>query len=159
MRTDDVILKAVDDAFGIVQRPRKFTVEDGDPECMDHDRLLHSRTPETLSFEDVGLGYSPLIECLPEGIAYFFPALARFALKDGPEFETFPFTLSLRLIGDGAANDFLAYCSNSQRHAVHSLFSYIKENRAEQIGDIWCGEEISECVTLWGKSDWQALER
>lgn len=152
MNTDEEILKVIDDAFARVQRPIHFTVEDGDPECMDHDQLLHSRTPDTLTEEDVGNPcYNPLTECLPEGLAHFFPALARFALNDHQDFEH-PFLLALRLTSHGTANDFLEYCSASQRLAVHSLFCHILENRAELVAERGWDEDISECISLWDQS-------
>ena len=124
-----------------------------DFECMDHDQLLHSRTPDTLTIDDVGNScYDPLSECLPEGMAYFFPALARLALNDRRESRWFPFQLSLHVISDGIENDFLKYCSASQRSAVVAWFCPINESRAErEVEDYWY-EEISECIRIWSAS-------
>jgi len=152
MNTDHAILKEIDRAFGTVPRPRRFTLEDGDPECLDHDQLLHSRTPETLTIEDVGnICYDPLSECLPDGMAYFFPALARLALNDRRDSDWYPFHLSLHLISGGIENDFLKYCSDSQRSAVHALFCHINESCADRIAE-YCIEEIAECIRIWSAS-------
>lgn len=150
MSFDSEILKVVHEAFGHVVRPEHFTVADGDPECMDHDQLLRSRTPETLTIEDVGsIGYDPLVECFPHGIAYFFPTLARFALNDSRPHDWYPFQLALHLTRDGSANGFLKYCSSTQRKAVLALFSYIQASRAERIVSECCADEIMDCVDLW----------
>ena len=150
MTSDKDILKVVDDAFGDLLRPVHFTVADGDPECMDHDRLLHSRTPETLTIDDVGnIGYDPLVECFPQGIAYYFPALARFALADSRLHDWYPFQLTLHLTRDGAANRFLNYCTDSQKAAVCALFAHIQRTRTEKIELECCAEEIQQCTALW----------
>jgi len=152
MNTGHTILNEIDKAFGSVPRPQRFTVEDGDPECMHHDKLLHSRTPDTLTIDDVGNGCSPLSECLPDGMAYFFPTLARLALNDRRESHWFPFQLAWHLTYDGIENDFLNYCSDSQRSAVHALFCHINESRSERTVDECWYEEITECIRIWSAS-------
>ncbi|MFB9242503.1 hypothetical protein IV454_15665 [Massilia antarctica] len=150
MTSDDGILRVVDDAFGDVARPEHFTVADGDPECMDHDRLLHSRTTKTLTIEDVGhIGYDPLVECFPQGLAYFFPALARFALADSRPHDWYAFQLALHLTRDGTANRFLNFCTDSQKAAVFAVFAHIQTTWAEKIESECCAEEIENCVALW----------
>ncbi|WP_395007472.1 hypothetical protein [Undibacterium sp.] len=150
--TKQSVLEEIDAVFGPVIRPKKFTVEDGDPECMDHDALLKSRTRETLSLADVGnLGYDPLCECLPEGIAYFFPTLARFALSTPVDsFSWYGGQLIFHLSYNGKENKFLCYCSKLQRATVASLLKYIIDNYQELIhddGSEW--EEFESCYLLW----------
>ena len=150
MITDQDILRVIDDAFGDVARPAHFTVADGDPECMDHDKLLHSRTTATLTMDDVGnIGYDPLVECFPNGIAYFFPALARFALADPGPHGWYPFQLALHLTRDGADNRFLNFCTASQKSAVFALLTHIQTTRADTIELECSASEIGNCLALW----------
>lgn len=155
MMTKQSVLEEIDAVFGPVIRPKKFTVEDGDPECMDHDALLKSRTRETLSIDDVGnAGYDPLCECLPEGIAYFFPTLARFALSNPVNsFSWYGGQLIFHLSSNNKENKFLCYCSKLQRAAVASLLEYIIDNCEDLIHDDGSEkEEFESCYLMW-KSD------
>jgi len=152
MMDDSSVLAEIDAAFGSTTRPQQFTVQDGDPECMDHDALLSSRTPSTLSLKDVGnVCWDPLCECLPAGIAYLFPALARFALARPTESGYwYGGQLIFHLSYDGANNRFLHHCSQCHRAAVASLLAHIIESRHVEIdGDGSSVEEFETCLSLW----------
>lgn len=149
---DSSVLAEIDAAFESTNRPQQFTVQDGDPECMDHDALLSSRTPETLSLKDVGnVCWDPLCECLPTGIAYFFPALARFALAEPTDsFAWYGGQLIFHLSYEGIDNRFLRYCSHSQRAAVASLLAHIIDSRQVEIDNNGSSvREFEACLSLW----------
>ena len=83
MSTDASILASIDTEFGNLLRPEHFTNHAHCCECAEHDELLRSRDRDTLRVEDVcNPGWDPLCFCSPEGLAYFFPSLARFALAE-----------------------------------------------------------------------------
>lgn len=150
MVADAAILAEIAIRFGNVTRPRHFTVEDGDFECMDHDQLLHARTPETLTIEDVGnIGYDPLNECLPQGMAYFFPALARLALFDTRQFDWYPFQLALHLSAINGENTFLNYCNPEQKKVVIAFLTHILATRSMQAEQDCSIDAIELCIGLW----------
>jgi hypothetical protein len=71
----------IDAAFGGVERPVHFTTYTHRCECAEHDELLRARDRDTLSIADVGNpGWDPICLTSPQGIAYYFPALARLPL-------------------------------------------------------------------------------
>jgi len=77
------LLSRIDAAFGAVPRPAHFTNHRHCEECADHDGLLRARDRQTLSLADVGNpGWDPLCFITPEGLAYYFPTLARLALAE-----------------------------------------------------------------------------
>ncbi|MTW23069.1 hypothetical protein [Allochromatium palmeri] len=77
------LLLRIDAAFGTVPRPEHFTNYLHCEECAEHDGLLRARDRQTLSLADVGNpGWDPLCFITPEGLAYYFPTLARLALAE-----------------------------------------------------------------------------
>src|SRR5262245_43226978 len=99
MPTDAQILTAIDAAFGAWPRPQHFTDYRHCCECAEHDELLRSRDRSTLLQADVGnAGWDPICFCSAEGIAYYFPALARFALAEPvPELDWYGWQLIFHL--------------------------------------------------------------
>jgi len=87
---DHAVPNQLDLAFGSCPRPKKFTIEDGDPWCMDADWFWHASTPETLKPNEIysqnGYLLSHSTELLEDGFQYFLPGMARVALLyDLPE--------------------------------------------------------------------------
>jgi hypothetical protein len=148
---DSGVLAEVDNAFLDAPRPKTFTVEDGDPECMDHDALLHSRTRDTLTIQDVNRpGYDPLTECLPDGMAYFFPSLARFALVEPHDVWNWYGQLLLNHLRYGASgNRFYLHCTSRQRAAVAALLRHLIETRAALIEENLCVDDFASCLAWW----------
>ena len=128
--SDTQTLQIIQDAFGSVPRPDKFTCEDGDFECMEKDATLHAWRLELLRIEDVtNIGYDPWTECVPQGKAYFLPAMARLALgQERPCEEWYAGWLGGRLGSDSGLFD---YCSPSQREAILAFLDHLLETRAE----------------------------
>lgn len=136
--TDEEILLLFQSQFGSTPRPDKFTCEDGDPECMDHDATLHSWTPESLTLEDVThIGYDPWSECLPQGKAYFLPVMVRLALEQpAPDIdEWYAGWLGHRL---GYDADLFNFCNPGQRNAMLGFLDHLLATRKEIAEDQCC---------------------
>ena len=75
------ILDAVDGAFANVEKPDHFTDYNHCEECREHDEALRGATRETISREALGgSGWDPMCFVDGQGFAYYFPAMARYAL-------------------------------------------------------------------------------
>ncbi len=129
--------------FGSVPRPEKFTCEDGDPWCMDADAKLHSWMPETLRLEDVTkFGYDPWTECLPQGKAYFLPAMARLALEEvHPCGDWYAGWLGHRL---GCDSRLFEFCSTSQRGAILEFLDHLLSTRSGIADEECCLEDLTK---------------
>ena len=76
-------LADVDEAFGAAEKPMHFCNYLRCYECEAHDNLLRWRSRDTLAIDDVGHFYwNPIAFISPQGMAYYFPSLARFALSE-----------------------------------------------------------------------------
>jgi len=84
---EENVLEEIRRAFVRVPRPAHFTNYTHCSECREHDDLMRSRTPDTLTLEDVRFEWSPVPLLTAEGFRYYFPALVRLALSDGGEFR------------------------------------------------------------------------
>ncbi|THU05198.1 hypothetical protein E9531_01180 [Lampropedia puyangensis] len=75
------IVAAIDLAFGDIPKPAHFTDHTHCPECADHDQNLRSHQRESIPRDALGCpGYDPITFCSPDGVAYYMPALVRYAL-------------------------------------------------------------------------------
>lgn len=151
MKNDAAILAVIDAEFGAVPRPEHFTDFAHCCECAEHDETLRSRDRASLRIEDVGNpGWDPLCFCSAEGIAYFFPALARLALA-GPAGESgwYGEQLLFHLYYDYRDNRFYQYCLPSQRTAVAGFLAHLIDTRATLIDDHAGADEFLRCHELW----------
>jgi hypothetical protein len=154
MNKDDRVLNRIDAAFGIVDRPEHFTDYGHCCECAEHDELLRARDRETLTISDVGNpGWDPLCFTSPQGIAYYFPALARLALAP-PDYGYgwYADQLLFHLCYGFAENAFFRFCTPSQRAAVTGLLAHIIESRADLVELYGSTDEILRCHELWDPS-------
>ncbi|RYD30832.1 MAG: hypothetical protein EOP86_19180 [Verrucomicrobiaceae bacterium] len=79
--TEQELLQKIHHAFQSVERPSCMTVADGDFECMDKDRTLHSMQKGQVTLREAfNPGYSIFTEILPEALVYFFEDFAELAL-------------------------------------------------------------------------------
>jgi hypothetical protein len=151
MKADGTTLAAIDRAFRDVARPALFTVADDDPETMDHEALLSSKDHDSLTLEDVNNpGYHPMTECLPPGFAYYFPALARFALVHPTDPWNWYASLlldKLRFREDG--NEFYSYCNADQWSAVAGLLRHILSTRPTVVSESLDPEDFVHCLKAW----------
>lgn len=151
MSTDRAILAEIDAAFGQAPRPEHFTNYTHCCECAEHDELLRSRNRETLRIKDVGNpGWDPLCFCSAEGMAYYFPALARLALAE-PQygFGWYGEQLLFHLYSGFAENSFFRYCNPAQRSAVARFLAHIIETRTQLIDEGACTDDFLRCHELW----------
>ena len=145
------MLALIDIEFVSVPRPEHFTNHSHCCECAEHDQLLCSRDRNTLRVEDVNNpGWDPLCFCSPEGFAYYFPSLVRFALAEiksqsGWYGDQFLF----HLYSGFNENQFYRYCAPSQRRAVSVLLAHLIETRAEVIEAFAAPDEFLRCHELW----------
>ncbi|WP_052659214.1 hypothetical protein [Pseudomonas sp. LFM046] len=153
MPTDAQILATLDAAFGDCPRPEHFTDYRHCCECAEHDETLRSRDRETLRHADVGnAGWDPLCFCSAEGIAYYLPALARFALEEPtPELDWYGWQLVFHLYYGAADNRLLLHCDAAQRQAVAALLAHLVDTRAEllelDVDDVLRAYEIWSGIT------------
>jgi hypothetical protein len=147
------VLRCIEQAFAGLSKPEHFTNHAHCDECEEHDQTLLARTRETLRREDLGnAGWDPIIFSSEEGIAYLFPALARFALLPDVwrQHSWYGSQLLSHLAWDGGSNRFLAWCSPGQRDAVYSLLMHLAETRRPAIE-----REGDENALLTALSGWR----
>ena len=146
---DEAVLAAVNEAFGGLPRPDKFTAEDGDPECMLHDEMWHRVTPETISIEDVFPELSfPYNELLSEGVAYYLPAITRLVLADDrtEDWSGVPFVdgVLCRLKPED--------CSGKRANVVLGVMRYIIDHKSHQIDDPEEVANLEKVILRWQES-------
>jgi hypothetical protein len=149
---DQPVLDRIDRAFGGIYKPEHFTNHAHCDECAEHDNTLRSRTRETLRREDLGNpAWDPLTFSSEEGIAYVFPAIARYAvLPDAwPRHEWYGCQLLSHLSHDGDANRFLRWCSDRQREAVHALLEHLEATRMPDFDNAGCRDALMVALALW----------
>lgn len=151
IEADEKVLVTIDEAFGAVERPDHFTNYAHCCECAEHDDLLRNRTRETLGVEDVGNpGWDPLCFTSPEGIAYFFPTLARLALAEPTyNFGWYASHLLFHLYSGFKENSFYKFCNKKQREAVAQLIAHIIESRTNLVDEYAATDELLRCHELW----------
>ena len=151
MKTDKEIINLIEQEFGAVSRPDHFLDFNHCEECAEHDHLLCTRDRETLKIEDVGnISWTPLSMCSPEGFAYYMPSLARLALSEPTyEYGWFPDTLTIHLSSNEEKNNFLLYCTNSQKDAVAKLLKYLNISRQALPERLTEPEDFESLINLW----------
>ncbi len=133
---DQEVLRCIDLAFEGIPKPEHFTDPTHCAECEEHDNILRNRTLQTLHREDLGsAGWDPITFSSEEGIAYLFPALARFALLPDVwrQHDWYGSQLLFHLSWEGGSNRFLGWCSTRQRDAVFTLLSHMAATRGPAI--------------------------
>lgn len=151
IEADNKVLRTIDESFGTAGRPEHFTNYMHCDECADHDELLQERARETLKIEDVGNpGWDPLCFTSPEGLAYFFPALARLALAEPTYgYGWYGNQLLFHLYYGFKENKLFKYCNENQRGAVAQLLSHIIETRVTLVEEYEATDEFLRCYELW----------
>jgi hypothetical protein len=128
------VLHRIDRAFEIVPRPDHFTDSTHCSECAEHDELLLNKTAKTITRGDLGnQGWDPINFASDQGWAYYFPALARFAVTPTIWRACDPYVVLLasHLSWHGPDNSRLKYCTPEQRSAVAALVDWIARNEEE----------------------------
>ena len=151
MSTDTAVLAEIDSVFGDAIRPEHFTDFTHCEECAEHDSLLRMRDRASLRLEVVrNPGWDPICFCSAEGIAYYFPTLARFALAEpSPAYGWYAEQLLFHLYSGFTENRFFQYCSVTQRHAVAKLLAHIIESNGALIDSSASADDFLRCHELW----------
>ena len=122
-------LAEVDEAFAPVKKPAHFTDYTHCSECREHDQVLTGATRETISREALGgSGWDPMCFVDGHGFAYYFPAMARYALA--PELwgrDAYYAQLLFHLSYEKAANRHLQWFSPRQREAAVAVMERLRE--------------------------------
>lgn len=158
-RSDAAILASIETAFGRIERPEHFTDFTHCEERKEHDDLLRTRDRESLGIEDVGNpGWNPICFCSANGIAYYFPALARLALSEfTPSQGWYGSQLIFHLYSGFLDNRFFQYCSVAQRQTVAKFIAHIIETRSSVIDSYGSADDFLRCHELWYGSQSTAL--
>jgi len=142
------LLDEANELFGHVPRPEHFTDYTHCCECAEHDETLRSRNPDTLTSEDVRLGWDPLCFINPVGFQYYFPALTRLALE-GTGDSYFIDRLIFHLELDGSRNSRYLQFTAEQRLFVVKLLHYLVETRAEEIENNLDSDPLFRTLEIW----------
>lgn len=150
MSTDESVLADINAAFAATARPQRFVFLVADFEDEDHEAMLQSHHRQTLTREDVPPGWDPMHSCTAEGIAYFFPCLASFALQSPSDpLDWYGQQLIFHLGHRAESNRFLNFCNPAQRRAVLNLLEHIATSRQSLIAEHRVGDDLSECIHAW----------
>jgi hypothetical protein len=125
------VIDEIDAAFLGSEKPLHFTRPECCDECRRHDELLLSKTVKTIVRRDLGnQGWDPISFSNTAGLAYYFPALVRFAVVSALSENQDPYIIMLtpKLSRDRSRNDFLLYCKQDQRAAVVGLIEWLCAN-------------------------------
>ncbi len=145
------VLAEVDAAFADVKKPDHFTDYNHCDECREHDEALRGPTRETISREALGgSGWDPMCFVDGHGFAYYFPAMARYALAPDlwggdPYIAQFIFHVCY----EKAQNRHLKWFSPKQRKAAVSVMEQLMFRT--DISD-YEKQQLDRA-----KSDWSAL--
>jgi len=151
-QADQSVLDQIDRAFADVVKPEHFTDYTHCDECNEHNNTLRARTRETLRRSELGnCGWDPITFSSAEGIGYFFPALARFALLPDVWRDNSWYACQLfsHMAWDGAENRFLAWCSSAQHSAVYALLEHLSATRADAVARYACQGDLQSALTVW----------
>ena len=151
MFTESEVLALVDAVFGDVAKPEHFTNFEHCEECAEHDQTLREHDRATLGLEQLGNpGWDPLCFCSAEGIAYYFPTLARLSLAQlAHPCDWYGEQLLFHLLSGGPRNDFLQYCSATQRAAIAALISHWVETQPQECILESTADELLQAHELW----------
>lgn len=148
---DERVLQRINQAFADVSKPEHFADHTHCSECAEHDTVLRSRTRETLRREDLGNGWDPVSFSNAQGIAYLFPALARFALLPDVwrDHDWYGSQLLSHLRWEGSDNRFLAWCSPIQREVVYAFVRHLANTRRSAIESRGDEDLLQAALSAW----------
>lgn len=112
------VLHRIREAFVHEPRPEHFTDYKHCGECAEHDEMLRSYTPDTITEVQVGHGgWDPICFVTPDGYRYYLPGLARLVIETRGEYLD-QFLFHLR-------HDRIATFTPQQRAAVAAFIEAI----------------------------------
>jgi hypothetical protein len=143
------LLKKVEQVFGEVPRPEHFTDYRHCCECAEHDETLRSHTPDTIGLGELGSpAWDPICFATDEAFQYYFPALAKLALKGNGDtyyFDQFLF----HIIMDGPRNRRWKVFNYEQRKVVVQVLESLLEQKTEEIERNHDADKILEALEIW----------
>lgn len=146
--SDDAnIKKEIEAVFGSAARPEAFTVADGDPECMEYDRLFHAHTPATLPVEEFLGIVTPLSELLPDGMRYFFPTLVDFVLRT--PCQSHSVWAGVGLLNKLRHAEFMQKCTADERDMIAKFLQHLRRTRVDLIEEFYSIEDFDKISALW----------
>lgn len=150
---DSKILELVVQAFQGCPRPEHFTDYRHCGECAEHDQTLSSRTPDSITLDELGNpGWDPICFVSPEGFRYYLPGLARLVLEEPTDrHDWYAAQFFWHLISDGPANARVNACSPTQRKAVAAFVRHILETRAEQLDRECLADDAIRAWEIWNE--------
>lgn len=149
---DQIILQRIEQTFKDVHKPAHFTDYNHCEECKEHDETLRAQTRDTLQRNDLGNdGWDPFNFSSAEGIGYFFPALARFALLPAVwrDHDWYGSRLLWHLSYAGNNNRFLGWCSTSKRDAVYALLQHLMATRLQDVINHGDEDTLRTALAAW----------
>ena len=149
---DETILNRIYEVFKDVPKPEHFTDFAHCSECKEHDNTLRAATRETIKRENLGCGgWDPIGFSSGEGIGYYFPSLARFALLPHiwREHDWYGDQLLSHLARSGHDAQFLVWCSPSQHSAVYAFIEHMAATRADAISNSLCDDYSQAALSAW----------
>ena len=147
MKSQDKIISEIQEAFFTRQPPSRFTIEDGDPECMEKDAFLKRNTPETILRRDLNnWGWDPLTECLPEAIGYFLPSLVKFSITPPHKKNEWYGSLLLESLGPGC---FYEWCNPAQKCAIAHFMEWLITHREHLARLNNCWDKLNRNYEYW----------
>jgi hypothetical protein len=157
-KQDCEALDRLTQAFKACPRPEHFTNFNHCEECAEHDETLRSRTPETLTVDDVGNpGWDPICFISPDGFAYFLPGLARLSFEDSA-IGWYGTQLFWHLISNGPNNERFVHCSQQQRRAVADFIAYLVAAKTAQIEADYAVDDAMRAFEIWNDKSGDTLE-
>jgi hypothetical protein len=135
----------IDKAFLGIEKPDHFTNYTHCSECREHDDVFRSKTVKTIRRRDLGnTGYSPTTFLTTVGLAYYLPALARFAVILELSENQDPYVIMLvQKLGGKTGSEFRECCNSAQRDAITRVIKWIAE---KDFYNSWNGKDD---YTLW----------
>lgn len=115
-KEDEKILELIEKEFNGIEKPAHFTDYTHSDECYEHDQTLINSSRHTEKRKDFGnSGWDPITFSSGEGVLYYFPVLARFALLPDVyrDNDWYGDQILSHLSCDGAKNKIFKICSDS----------------------------------------------
>ncbi|MEY4562875.1 MAG: hypothetical protein RLZZ618_2152 [Pseudomonadota bacterium] len=154
-QADQNVLTLIDSAFADVVKPEHFTDYTHCDECNEHDTMLRARTRDSLRRSDLGNpGWDPITFSRAEGIGYFFPVLARFALLPDVwrDNEWYAGQFLSHIAWDGRENRFLLWCTPQQRIVVHAFLTHFSATRGNAALSCAIQDDLQAGLAAWQPS-------
>ena len=148
------VIEVVDVAFGPCPKPEVFCDPNHCEECAEHNALLTSKDRESLQLGDVGNpGWDPFCFSSPEGMSYYFPTLARFAVSPPTYgYGWYAEQLLFHLYSGHIYNAFYSFCDPVQRRAVAGLLAHLIESYPSGQTASQTEDELVRAHSMWHES-------